>query len=1101
MIGASGFDMDNEAAPARGAAMAIEDVRLLLVRPADLVVVALRFVGFEVGAGALTSSSGAAKIEVTLPPQSTGEAAWVAGTLSVARVGGPSRLTFQVAGGVVVPLTADGVLAALAAATVEHGDAPVGAEPLSVELPWHIRFAPRPVANGDALLSDVPDSAHAGVGGATGLWHLRLEAASGLALVPIGMDADVEVVPALDQGRRASLTDQATPPAAPPTTPCMDLSALGGTMSAKGSWPDFSWEQHIVLGRDMSMRTESRGLLYPFGHRAVLVKTSNRQLLPPGTGSADAGLLEESWLIITDPVRGRSSDEALARVLPFDEVEILERVVPLGPPEQPDQVSLPRVPKRLDALRQEKADLETEQQTVNDSIPGLVDQMRQAIRDNGELDKQDPASQLSPISTQISEQEARQTASNEWDSSNPDHQETGQRIVTDPVSGEQTIEEFSELVPGDPNPDPWGQRDQNFLEGLRSQAQPLIDAINAIEEGIVNRIAALVDEDSFLAAGGDLGVAVARLRELRAIVPTRSAQIDAIVAEAARPHPVAVWPQSPGGGRLNLPIRCDGVRLSMPVLFLYDEDLPDTEDWPAFAPLSDPIVQRDIANVWNAEEGRHVPVAGIPLNLVRASNLAPNDVLRVQRLSFGASPEAGGGFRAVLQQAQVVLAAAQALVPGVKEAVDVVYSEAYRLRGEAEHAALDLVKPLGVDFSKAADQAGGLIAPNFAAEVLGRFDGPISKEALVGLITQKPDLSTVFGATKLLGIPLGSLLAPLTEAIPKPLKIVPEPGGGARMSWTDLTLRDHGPLRVTSGKTKLELTVVRSPTTTTTTCSLDSFALVLPPGPIELVRLEFDSLKFTQEQGRPPDLDVKGLKVKIGGDLGLLEALQDAVKLDDVAPRVHTSSTGMSVDYTLAVPEVTAGMFLLQNIAVRAAVDVPFDGRPIVTTLAFASRDKPFHLGVSVFGGGGYLLFEIDDGGIRTLEASLDFGAAVAINVGIAKAEVHALGGVRFNLEGDLVRVSGFLRIGGSVDILGLVSVTVELRVELTYEAPRLTGRATAVIEIDVTFWSGSIELDSGDYTFVGGSTPEAIPPSSSISVPPPTLPDWQKYRNAFEPA
>ena len=85
--------------------------------------------------------------------------------------------------------------------------------------------------------------------------------------------------------------------------------------------------------------------------------------------------------------------------------------------------------------------------------------------------------------------------------------------------------------------------------------------------------------------------------------------------------------------------------------------------------------------------------------------------------------------------------------------------------------------------------------------------------------------------------------------------------------------------------------------------------------------------------------------------------------------------------------------------------------------------------------------------------------------------------------------------------MLGLVSVTVELRVELTYDAPRLTGRATAVIEIDVTFWSGSIELDSGEYTFIGGKQPAAIPPSSSISVPPPTLPDWQKYRDSFEHA
>jgi hypothetical protein len=1079
--------------------MAIEDVRLLVVRPTDLVLAALRFVNFGVGSGTLTATSGAL-VEVTLPPQSTGEAAWAAGVLSVARVGGPSRLTFSVAAGVVVPLTADGVLSALASAVLVHGDAPAGAEPLSVELPWHIRFAPRPATTGDALLSDVPGTAHAGPTGATGLWHVRLEAASGLALVPIDTDLDVDVVPPLDQGRRDIVFGLGSPPGLPPSAPFMDLSALGGTMSATGTWQHFSWEHHVVLGRDMAVRTESRGLLYPFGHRAILVKTSNRRLLPPGSGPADAGLLEESWLIVPDPVRGRSADEALARVLPFSEVEILERVVALGVPGERTVVSRKRFPKRLDALREEKAALEQELASAEASIGPLVEQAKQFIIDDGEAAKANLFAQVAPIAAEIAELEAFKTASDEWDQNHPDHFETGQRVVTDPVTGEQTIEEFSELVPGEPNPAPWSQALQNHLEARRADAKPFDDAVAQTDVNTQNQLAALVNEDAFLAFGGDLGAAMARVKQLRLDIPARAAFITDIEVEAQQDHPVALWPLAPGGTTVQVPIRCDAVRMSMPVLFLHDENIGDSEDWPAFAPLSEDAARTEIANAWGAEQGRHVPVPGIPVDLVRAPAPAPNDELPVRRLTFGGAHD-GGGFRAILEEAEVVLAAAQELVPGVKEAVTVTYREAYRLSGEAEHAVLELRDAIPVDFSNVADRAGGLVAPNFAADVISRLHGPVPAGALVGLLPQQPDLATVFGTTKLLGMPLGALLAPLTEAVPKPLTIVREPGGGARMSWADLTLKDHGPLRVTKGKTKLELTVVRSPATTTTTCHLDEFALILPPGPVELVRLEFASLRFTQEQGKPPDLDVQGLKVKIGGDLGLLEALQDAVKLDDVAPRVHTSANGMNVDYTLAVPEVTAGMFLLQNIAVRAAVDVPFDGRPIVTLLAFASRDKPFHLGVSVFGGGGYLIFEIDAGGIRTLEASLDFGAAVAINIGIAKAEVHALGGVRFKLEGDQVKVSGFLRIGGSVDVLGLVSVSVELRVELTYDAPRLTGRATAVIEIDVTFWSGSIELDSGEYTFVGGREPTAIPPSSSISVPPPTLPDWQKYRDAFEHA
>jgi hypothetical protein len=131
----------------------------------------------------------------------------------------------------------------------------------------------------------------------------------------------------------------------------------------------------------------------------------------------------------------------------------------------------------------------------------------------------------------------------------------------------------------------------------------------------------------------------------------------------------------------------------------------------------------------------------------------------------------------------------------------------------------------------------------------------------------------------------------------------------------------------------------------------------------------------------------------------------------------------------------------------------------------------------------------------------------VAVNVGVASAEVHAFGGVRITSDGS---VTGFLNIGGSVDVLGLVSVSVELRVELSFVPPepplnraRLTGRATAVIEIDVTFWSGSISLDTGVYTFLGpelGGEPGA---TAELPAPPapPTPEDWKRYRDAFQRA
>lgn len=320
------------------------------------------------------------------------------------------------------------------------------------------------------------------------------------------------------------------------------------------------------------------------------------------------------------------------------------------------------------------------------------------------------------------------------------------------------------------------------------------------------------------------------------------------------------------------------------------------------------------------------------------------------------------------------------------------------------------------------------------------------------------------------------------------------------MTWKNVALTSHGPFVVEPGGAKLDLTVLRSPAETEITCRIDNFKLVLPPGG-DLVQLHFKSLTFTQKPGHAPDLKLDGFRFELGGDLTLLKELEEKVDLGPAAPTIHSAPNGIRASYSIAVPEVSAGMFTLRNIAAAVGVEIPFDGNPIVTSLAFASRDKPFGLSVSVFGGTGYFIFEIAEQTIRTLEASLDFGAAVAIGVGVATAEVHALGGVRLAVAGDDVHFTGFLRVGGSVDVLGLVSVSVELRVELEYasEENALTGRATAVIEIDVTFWSGSIQLDSGKYTLAGAGPNDDGSRSSAVTESHgPSPDDWKAYRDKF---
>lgn len=275
-----------------------------------------------------------------------------------------------------------------------------------------------------------------------------------------------------------------------------------------------------------------------------------------------------------------------------------------------------------------------------------------------------------------------------------------------------------------------------------------------------------------------------------------------------------------------------------------------------------------------------------------------------------------------------------------------------------------------------------------------------------------------------------------------------------------------------------------------TVCKVRDFALVLPSPSKPLLQLQFASLTFTHRSGGPPRIQVDGVGVKFLGELQLLEQLGDAVDLGDLEPYIDVTPVSLVAHYSLPLPSVTAGAFVMRDLAVNTEITIPFDGRPVSVSFGFASRENPFRLAVLMFGGGGYLELEIDHTGLRRLEAALEFGAMLAVDFIVARGEVHAFGGVRFELAGSAVTLTGYLRIGGCVEVLGLVSVSVELCISLAYQSATkaLVGRATLVIEIDLTLWSDSVELDSGTWVLV-----EAVGAAETTTSSPHATPtrDW----------
>lgn len=546
------------------------------------------------------------------------------------------------------------------------------------------------------------------------------------------------------------------------------------------------------------------------------------------------------------------------------------------------------------------------------------------------------------------------------------------------------------------------------------------------------------------------------------------------------------WPTTLTGQVVQFGVRAGGVNFRLPLLFVEDRR-------PAVDTLASPELARRLAADYGTSR---VALPGAVLDLVKAPQRAAGDVHEVHAITVGGLGDVRDGYRPVLTELEVALPALRVL-RGDNAVSKVRFAQRY-LQNPAEDVVLEMLPAQGrdIDFSRNADSSGGLVALKYATNAISRTLGPVSLQALPNPATGLIDPASLFpsDAATLLGMSLKSLLHQLKR--PPQITSVPIPGSPPeiRLRWTDVTLKSVGPF-IARPSTRLDLDVG----TNERVCTVRDFAFELPPGPKAVLRLTFAEMKFTQRGGSAPSVDVRGVKAEFLGALQLLEKLQDAVDFGAAGKLLDVSPTGIRVRYALPLAPIAAGVFVMRNIAFSARIDIPFTGGPVVVALGFASRANPFQLSVMMFGGGGYVEIELDRDGLRLFEIALEFGAFVAVDFVIASGEVHALGGVRFALErGGAVTLTGYLRIGGCVEVLGLISVSIELCLSMTYHAQRkaLVGRATLVIEIDLTLWSDSVELDSGEWVLAGGSGPQMHPLDAVGAFD--ALAQWREYRAAF---
>lgn len=430
--------------------------------------------------------------------------------------------------------------------------------------------------------------------------------------------------------------------------------------------------------------------------------------------------------------------------------------------------------------------------------------------------------------------------------------------------------------------------------------------------------------------------------------------------------------------------------------------------------------------------------------------------------------------------------------------------------GNAGEVFARIEAPPGVKFP--VEKTGGLVAPDFTPQGFSRHFGAVGDAASFASGSFNP--GTIFAGIKILGgIPLDKIFELVNFAWPAqagatvPGLTTTQVGNviRTRYVWTathaQLQAQPIFQPEVPGAKFELESVIDTpvdgSPARFTVTGKLEKFTVVLPPGKDALVGAKFDHVRFSAGTGQKVDVSVKFIDIVFMGSLTFVNDVRRYIPLDGFVdpPYIDVNSQGVSAGFTLAIPTIGVGIFTLQDISLSAGFFLPFIGGAAALRFAFCERDHPFLLTVSLFGGGGFFGLDLDTEKVTNVEASLEFGAAIALNLGVAEGKASITAGVYYQKSGAGFNITAFFRAAGSLSVLGIISVSVELYVGLGYiqakaEGGYLYGTASVKVKIKIVFFSISVSI-SIERKFAGSD------PTFAEMLGPG---EWSEYCGAFAP-
>ena len=524
--------------------------------------------------------------------------------------------------------------------------------------------------------------------------------------------------------------------------------------------------------------------------------------------------------------------------------------------------------------------------------------------------------------------------------------------------------------------------------------------------------------------------------------------------------------------------------------------------------------------------------------------------LDTQTMTFEAQPASGERaaglarigsppFLPQMTAAEVTIPAVNRLL-GRAESVTVAFDPTYLAQGidgPGNPGEVFLSLPTPAKLALPAEKAGGTVRPESAIEALSRNAGPVDKVA--SFKTGTIDLAAfndfrLLGTIKLVdlvvkevGIDMGKLreaqadAATVTARLADPAFLVPTPvlvswpvyAPGAdpaaaapvaavtRLVWKPAIKRaSFGPVFAfgvnDNGQLYLTATLTTPFDGAPPTYAIDGVVERFQLEFLDTLIVKFTRLSFHAVNGGKPDVSAEGVDLEFQGPLTFVNTLRDILPAEGFSdpPYVTVDGAGILAGYTLAVPSLGIGIFSLQNLALSAQLSLPFVGKPASVRFAVSERQKPFLVSVTLFGGGGFFALAVGANGLEQIEAAIEFGGNLSLNLGVASGGVYVMAGIYFSLAGDETKLTGYLRCGGYLSVLGLISISIEFYLGFTFRSKgdggEVWGQASVKVSVKIAFFSTSVTL-TVEKRFAGAA---GDPTFEQVVAPD----DWDLYCQAF---